>query len=356
MPVVETIFTATDETGPALSSARNGAIGLRREIEDTTGAYGSYEDQLRSNASAIRDNTRIGRLNTQAFRQEHEVLFTSIDLASSVGQSFLRLTHIFTAYNTMQLRVQDQEERVANAQEATRDAAARYGASSRQAIEAKRREIIETEKLNRVNQEAQIQMIANSVAALSVVSGFGRVAQQANKLRFAVGQRGGLSEVLGLGGAPLAAGLPPLGGTGGRGFLSRIGGVRGAAGIGAGALGAAIIANAALNPAQTQGDKLATTLGTAGSFGLSGALLGSVVPGLGTLVGGAIGAGAGLGAGLFQNFGEEFANLFAGKGFTTNAALDVNVNVNTAPGVVASASVAADNMLRVRSAIAGQVG
>ena len=359
MPEVHTIFSATDETGGPISSARSGAIALRREVDGTTDSYVSYEQQLRAQAPTLRDAQRLNRLNTFAFKEQHEVLFGTIDLAAGVGRGFLKLTHIFTAYNTMQLRVQDQEESVTEAREKTLEAIAKYGRGSKQATDAAKKEAKELEKLNRVQFESQLQMVGLGVAGLSMAHDFAAVAVQANKLRFAIGQRGGIGEILGLGGAgavPLAAGRSPLTGAGGRGLLSRLGGVRGAGAIGAGAVGAAFIANAALNPAKTQTDKLINTLGSAGSFAVTGALLGSVVPVLGTAVGAAVGGGLGLAAGLAQNFGDEFSNLFAGKGFVDNTSVAVDVNVNTAPGVIASATAEANRVMEMRSALAGKVG
>ena len=125
------------------------------------------------------------------------------------------------------------------------------------------------------------------------------------------------------------------GGGGGGGLLGKLGGEAGSAGgIGSKALsagkgllkgGALAIGGAAL---EYGGDKLkesgheklggaASVLGKSASYAGTGAMIGSVIPGVGTAVGGALGAALGAGMGLYENWG----NMFGSKG-DANASLD----------------------------------
>jgi len=321
LPTVETIYTATDETGGAIESARSGAVGLRKDITATGDAYDSYSDQLRATGPVLRDNQRLQRLSTLGFKQQHEVLFDSIDVVSGIGHGFLKLTSIFTAYNTLQTRVGDQEERLHDAQEKTLEAVARYGANSQQAIKARKAEQKEQEKLNRVNQEGQLQMVGLGVAGLSMASDFTHVLTKVNKLRYAIGTRGGLGSIIGNvfgGGTSLAAGVSPLAGA--RGGISRGTLLRGAALGGGITLATAGIAGT-LQDNKTFNDKLTNVISLAGSGALLGAALAPATLGLSI----PIGAAAGAIAGLATNFNEEFGNLFTGKGFVPNSQLVPNL-------------------------------
>jgi len=142
---------------------------------------------------------------------------------------------------------------------------------------------------------------------------------------------GGLANALpGAGGGPGGAG-----GAAGRaaGGLGRFAGLaKGLAGGVGGILGGLAL-NAASDYAKEKGmEKTGAGLdiaSKAASFAGTGAMLGSVVPGLGTVVGGGLGALAGGAYGLYQNFGTLFGNKKPEGKPMTDAAENFKATMNT---------------------------
>jgi HAMP domain-containing protein len=142
---------------------------------------------------------------------------------------------------------------------------------------------------------------------------------------------GGLANALpGAGGGPGGAG-----GAAGRaaGGLGRFAGLaKGLAGGVGGILGGLALSSASDYAKEKGMEKTGAGLdiaSKAASFAGTGAMLGSVVPGLGTVVGGGLGALAGGAYGLYQNFGSLFGNKKPEGKPMTDAAENFKATMNT---------------------------
>lgn len=145
-----------------------------------------------------------------------------------------------------------------------------------------------------------ISTVMNSVL-LGAVTGtaisFIALIKQARMLSGAFGAMGKAS---GLSGSVPGASMPGKGGGGWKGLGKGLGG--GLLGLGA-TLGAGYAADALTASGSPKAGAAMDILGGTAGWALTGASIGSVIPGIGTIAGGLIGGGAGLAKGLYDNWG-----------------------------------------------------
>jgi hypothetical protein len=95
----------------------------------------------------------------------------------------------------------------------------------------------------------------------------------------------------------------------GKGMLGRLGGLlKGGGLLGLGGMGVEYIGEKVSEAGHTKTGAALDIAGSTAKYAGLGALLGSVIPGLGTVIGGGIGATVGLGAGLFSSGGKLFSS------------------------------------------------
>jgi len=210
---LEARITVDDQASGAFQSVGQAAEETRDALGGLSGAVSdgsqSWEDYRSGVNAAFRENRFINR----EFQVSNQLFFEGSRLIGSVGRSALRLTHIFTAYNTLQTNIGDAEDNLNEKREKAADALARYGSSSKKYQEAKKAELKAQQKLDKVNQGAIAQYVVMGVAVSSLAGDAFRVAKEFNSLNRTIGARGGIGSLLGLGAAAapsLVSGISPL--------------------------------------------------------------------------------------------------------------------------------------------------
>lgn len=257
------------------------------------------------------------RATTAEFALQNQTLVATQGVFRSVGSIASGLTNIFTQYQTMQIRGIDAQNRLLLAQMHYNQVLAEQGPGTNEAIAAG----IELQDAQRgVAQAAQdstlgfIGMgfslagtVSQIITAIPRVQEFIKVLQRAqteaqvtNALSTAAGG--------GVGGGS-------LGGTGKGGKIGA--GLAGIAGLGI--AGAGFMSSQAMSSTPLDfNSKLLSVGEQAGGGALTGAAIGSIVPGIGTVIGGVAGAAVGGVAGIISNFGDDIKNFFSGKSGSGN--------------------------------------
>lgn len=215
---------AFEDIGQSARQTQDAIGNLGGVVSDGSG---SWEDHK----AAVNSTWKEYRFANKEFQVNNQLAFEGTRLIGSVGHAALKLTHIFTAYNTLQTNIADAEENLNDKRDKATEAIARYGAGSKQAIKALKEQQKAQEKLDKTNQGAIAQYIGMSVAVGSLAGDAFRVAKEFSVLNKTIAARGGIGKVLGVGksAAKVAEGVSPL---------SNVAG--GAAGVGLSSLGGKI--------------------------------------------------------------------------------------------------------------------
>lgn len=346
---VEIDFRANDQTSEVIGNISSNMQGLQQDITTQNTTVGRNKEAWELQNVAVSKAYREQRFIRREFMLSHQPFYQTTALLGSIGHAGMRVNSIFLAYNAIQIRQAQADERVANAKKNLAEAIAKYGANSKQAVDAQ-------EDLNKAQESGKqlaMQMpgmyAGLGMSALGFAGDIGRVALQSRLWTADMKKAGGIQNVLGnaLMGLPVQGptmpgekGLGRAGGLAGRfggmGSMRMMGGLAGIGMIGAGL---------ALGGSQDPNQRIGSLFSTAAGGALAGSM---IMPGIGT----AVGAGLGLVTGLVQNYHEELANLFAGKGFLSDKDAGVNVNIS----VSAEKGTEVTEVSTVPYVIAGPVG
>lgn len=342
---IHILLTAEDQTSDAFNSATANLTTMTSSSDTTTSALDSQTQQLRDNAKYLGQHTRDTRLFNRQFRESHEAIHAATRAIGSFGTAGVTANRVFLQWNQIQDRVEDNAQRVADAEEKLRLARKKGDPAEIAAAEKNYNRVLKEQ--GRIMRELPGQYLGMGLMLTSLTDNFYSSLRSFREFQFAVRRQGGIKSIVagGLeslsnafgGGGNTIGGQGPLGnnkvgGRWGQGMLSRLMSAKGMAGMAI--AGGGMAASLALtNGAE---DSNTRAMGVAGSVA-SGAIGGMM---MGGPVGAALMGGLGLITGLASNFHDEFTNLFAGRGFLSNkdAGIDVNVQVSADSSLNVSAT------------------